>query len=342
MAWSESELKFVKGADASISQWIGISYDELIKVVELLNKVPPSQGGPAKPIPLPNKHDPLLGFSPMAILGDFFQAIEKFQQTQFGSLTDRGVLTPSSATLLRLANLASPGDGSLYAVEGTKRARALTIANGENGIVGDVGGGVKGERKAWQQLKRYFDESLLKPMAWSAGPSSWAPMKFTDKAGVTHQLEKMIEGVQRKGMRVPQSNKPETKTRRNASGGTETTEYWRGVSWCGIFANWTWQAAGVGTKWQMGVGPTLNGTKVEPSTNLAALSPGDIVIKKGGEVHHALVAVVKPGAKEFLTIDGNTYEAGMDQTVARHSISAGDISYFYSMDSALNGGKAAY
>ncbi|MET0605669.1 MAG: hypothetical protein ABWZ80_04390 [Beijerinckiaceae bacterium] len=342
MGWSSSDLKFVKGADASISQWIGISYDELIKVVELLNKVPPGKGGPTTPIPLPNKHDPLLGFSPMAILGDFFKAIEKFQTAQFGSLTDRGVLTPSSATLLRLANLATPGDGSLYAVAGTKRAEALRIANNENELVGDVGGGTRGERKAWTQLKRYFDESLLRPLPWSSGKSSWAPLKFTDKAGVTHQLETMLEGVQRKGMRVPQSNKAEVKTRRNARGETETYEYWRGVSWCGIFANWAWQAAGVGTKWQMGVGPTVNGVKVAASSNVAALSPGDIVIKKGGEVHHALVAVVKPGGKDFLTIDGNTYEAGMDQTVARHSISAGDISYFYSMDSALAGGKAAF
>jgi hypothetical protein len=292
--------------------------------VSLLNRIPASQGGPDSPLGTPLKGDPLLQFAPDKRLTS---AIEKFQTTHFGSVIAGGWVGPSSATFYRMLMLGMPGDGSIRAIEGTRRAKVLTLANAEVGIVGDPSGAR--ERRRWDRLKTYFDESLATPIMWQAKPTAGMPMKFTDLAGVTHQLSQMLDGVRLANRRVPQSNKPEQK---------DGKDFWRGISWCGIFANWIWGSAGLGTKWQLGVGPSSSGARIGISSNVAALMPGDIVVKKGGEVHHALVSCVRPGGKEFETIDGNTAEAGVGQTVARHMIRASDVRYFYSMDSVATNG----
>lgn len=345
-----SKLEFASGRD--LRAWVGLTgsneADDVALVVDLLNKVPASQGGPDKPLAAPRKGDPLLGFS-TSWLGE---AIQKFQRAQFGSLTYSGTIGPSSATLYRLIALAGDGsvrpgdgsvrigdgsvrlgdgsvrsgdgsvrlgDGSVHPIEGSKRAEVLKIADAEVGLVGDTP--VARERRNWQRLRMYFDESLALPIAWNAKPNSAFPMKVTDSAGTTHQLSQMLDGVRLARRRVPQSQVPENGT------------FWRGVSWCGIFANWAWTKAALGTKWQANQGPTRGGVEVPRSNNLAALMPGDIVVMKGMTVHHALVARVRPGGREFETIDGNTEEAGEDQTVARHMTKADNVSYFYSMDS---------
>lgn len=320
------KLEFASGPD--LRSGVGMvgsnEYEDVALVVALLNRIPASQGGPDAPLGTPQKGDPLLKFAPDSRL---IAAIEKFQKTQFGAVVAGGYVGPSSATLLRMMALATPGDGAILAIKGSLRAKVLEVADAEVGIVGDAPGAR--ERRRWERLKTYFDESLKTPIAWQVKPNPGLPMKYTDKAGTTHQLGQMLDGVRLANRRVPQSNKPEVK---------DGKEFWRGISWCGIFANWVWGGAGLGTKWQLGVGPSGGTARIEPSANFSALMPGDMVVKKGGEVHHALVSRVRPGGKEFETIDGNTAEAGVDQTVARHMIRLEEVRYFYSMDSVAMSG----
>lgn len=336
-AWDRATLRFVTGPDVVVSQWTNVAHTDLVALVDLLNKAQARLGGPTNPIVLPNPNDPLLSFNPGLVIQPVLSAVRELQMRMFGRVIGDGEILPSSAFVLKLANMAAGGDGTTWAVDGSARARAIKAASAEHHAVGDFGPIVyTRERKNWMRLKEYFDFALTTPRAWSARPSPSMPLKFTCPDGIVRVTDPLLNGVKLMGMRVPQSQRPEITT--DKDGGTK--EYWRGTSWCGIFAVWAWRQAGLDAKW--GYGPMLGGVNLPTSTDLDFLLPGDIVLMKGKENHHAMVAGISADGKEFLTVDGNSGDPTGGQTILHKRSERAEVAGFYSVDTVMSGGAIAY
>ena len=134
------------------------------------------------------------------------------------------------------------------------------------GRVSDLVLDADGNRAGWKRLKQYFDEAVQgwKPDAWQGRGS----IRFGKE---TIRLTN-LDGVQKPRLRVIQGeSKPS------------------GVSWCGIFATWVWRQSGLGqAQWVQGVGVRNNGVKLV--NEKTGFQVGDIIVIRGGEVHHAIVA----------------------------------------------------
>ncbi len=72
------------------------------------------------------------------------------------------------------------------------------------------------------------------------------------------------------------------------------------ISWCGIFATWVLQQAGLPVKWRVGQGITVL-QKIGGSQGLQA---GDVAILKGEKVHHFVVAGID--GKIVRSVNGNS------------------------------------
>ncbi len=328
-SWPKSELKFAKSIGGGVSRWGTLEMSDLLALAEALATVPPHLGGPSGPIPLPNPKDPLLSFNPALAADALFAALHAFQQQQFGKVIEPDAVTAGSRTMLKLANLASGHGGDLWAIKGTPREKAIQAASDEGQLVGDVGYLDYGsERRDWQRLQMYFDESLEIQQLWSQKHTKLYPLHYKAPDGVFRTLGTRLDGVRIKGMRIPQKT-------RAANNEKPHEEDWPGVHWCGIFANWCWRKAGAETKWRMGDGPVAGNRTIPTESDISRLLPGDIVVMKGKSIHHALVACIDANGKSFRSIDGNSTEHGIGQTVGHKLREIGDIRYFIPMAGAV-------
>lgn len=283
--------------------------DDVVTIQSMLNSVPPGSGGPAPALATDGKCGPL------TVAG-----IRKFQNTQFGSADGR--VDVGQRTLARLQTFdqgAGPGavpvaggvvppqivtpPGFLPPKSDQPPNPALSIPSGLSPLrrkileiamaeavpepavtdLKTIRDGNQTVRAGWKRLKQYFDE----------GVEGWTEQKWKDKA--------TYDGVRIPGARVPQPGRS-------------------GVSWCGIFATWVVQQAGVQTQWRNGVGPT--GLKPIFSRDCR---PGDIaVIAK--DVHHFIVA--SPTADQIITINGNSD----NQSILVKPRPLSSVVYFYSVE----------
>lgn len=272
-------------------------------IQELLNGVPPGNGGPVPRLDVDGACGPLT-----------IGAIRTFQTTRFGPPVDARV-DPGQRTLealngsspnrstgtssgpgvpppLRLPTLpktpATPTGGPT-SVQGLRK-RIVEIATAEAtptpGKVSDLvtmiePGTQKTVRAGWKQLQRYFDE----------GVDGWTPNHWKDP--------QTLAGVQIPGKRVPQP-------------GTS------GVSWCGIFATWVVQQAGLDVKWRVGVGVT----SLEKRSD-KLIQVGDIAVMQGEKVHHCIPIAID--GTTMTTVNGNSD----NQSILIKPYSLNKLWYYY-------------
>lgn len=275
-------------------------------VSELINGIPVNQGGPDGNV---GASQPANGPNP-----DLIAAIDKFQKKHFG--WSKGRLGRESATLYKLYQLSSAGDGghaSITVIPGGKRQEVIDEARKWIGKVGDHG--ATKERRGWDILQKIFDETMLGGMNWQ-GPKK----KYHSEAADADYMVTPMEGLKTPGMRIPQDDEG------------------RGLNWCGIFATWSWRNKGIDVKWKKGTGggPTLAGAAkpIPTSTNFRALMPGDIcAIPKG--THHFLIVSVSSDFKSVGSVDGNTLWQEIEEFKegSPHSHKVADLTNFYSLDS---------
>lgn len=283
-------------------------YPDVKLVTDLLNAVPPIQGGPKSPVSAPDiANTPGAPEGLIAALGDF-------QQKQFWKRLKR--VNPDSATFYRLLSYQNKGpiigapNGHRVKIGWCAGIMAAANPISDQGLVV-----AKDKRKGGDVLRRIFEESVENP------PNFADPAKYPYQKDDEHRYKiTNLDGVQVAGMRISQ----------DATG--------LGINWCGIFANWIWQmATEMNFKWRLGQGPVIGGKVIKPSTKLEALAPGDIAIRKEKNpkkklVHHFVVCAMSPDGKEIQTVDGN---AGDYQQILFRKYSIDDIQYFYSFDTAL-------
>lgn len=272
-------------------------------IQELLNGVAAAKGGPLPPLDVDGACGPLT-----------VEAIRRFQTARFGPPVDARV-DPGQRTLEALngastspsnGSSSSPGvpppllrptlptlpkapTGATTNAQGL-RSRIVEIATAEAtpapGKVSDLvtmvePGTQKIVRAGWRQLQRYFDE----------GVDGWTPNHWKDP--------QTLAGVQIPGKRVPQQG---------------TT----GVSWCGIFATWVLQQAGLPVKWRVGVGVT---TLEKRSDKL--IQVGDVAVMQGDKVHHCIPVAIN--GTTMTTVNGNSDNQSI--LIKQHSLS--NLWYYY-------------
>lgn len=156
-------------------------------------------------------------------------------------------------------------------------APGMGIVSDRDTVVEQLNGSSRTVRRGWKNLKAIFDDTV---------------------AGWTEQHWKApgyLDGVKLPGRRVPQQ-------------GTD------GVSWCGIFATWCWQKAGMPVKWRAGIGPTA-GTKV---TGNAGIRRGDICVQ-AAKSHHFVV--VDDLGDTLMGVNGNSdWQSILLKPMARSSV----------------------
>ncbi len=142
----------------------------------------------------------------------------------------------------------------------------------------------QGRRAGWERLKNYFDESV---QGWTQ--QSWQGRGKILVNGDWVEIS-YLQGVQTPTYRVPQPSKP------------------TGVSWCGIFAAWVLRKSGLDdVRWVVGSG--IVGKKVKIVAGGEGFSVGDVIVIKGGEIHHAIVSGmpdIYEGGGSLETINGNS------------------------------------
>lgn len=259
-------------------------------VQDLLNGVSLAAGGPMPRLDVDGACGPLT-----------VGAIRNFQTVRFGPPTDARV-DPGQRTLEALNETSgTPGPPPTLPlptaptptrpvdVQGLRK-RIVDIASAEAtpvpGKVSDLvtmiePGSQKMVRAGWRQLQRYFDE----------GVDGWTRDKWKDPA--------TLAGVQIPGKRVPQQ-------------GTS------GVSWCGIFATWVLQQAGLDVKWRVGVGITTLEKRSDKS-----LQVGDVAVMKGDKVHHCIPIAIS--GTTMTTVNGNSDNQSI--LIKQHSLDA--VWYYY-------------
>jgi hypothetical protein len=206
------------------------------------------------------------------------------------------------------------------------REKIVEIAREEaspppHGKVSDLVLDGNGHRAGWPRLKQYFDEAVE---GWLANPRQWegrGEIKLTPSSPTSTIL--YLDGIRKPLHRVPQG-----------------TSKISGISWCGIFATWVLQQAGLKkAKWVNSVG--ISGNGVSRVDGRDGIQVGDVIVIRGGEVHHAIVAELPSIYDEdavgnldtsIVTINGNS----TNQSIRIHSeYRLQDVSYFYKVPDAV-------
>lgn len=172
------------------------------------------------------------------------------------------------------------------------------------GKVSDLVTDEKGRRAGWENLKSYFDGAVK---GW--GPQNWESRGKILNGGVWKDVT-ALQGIQVPTYRVPQPSKPS------------------GVSWCGIFASWVWKNSGLSdVQWVVGTG--ITGSRVQLVMQSSGFTIGDVVVFKGDEVHHAIVAEMPAyycGDDTLRTINGNS---GAQSIEIHRRFRAPNVAYYY-------------
>lgn len=153
------------------------------------------------------------------------------------------------------------------------------------GKVSDWVRDAEGNRAGWRILKSYFDEAVS---GWSE--QSWKIRGEITLSSGERKTITNLQGVQIPTYRMPQKSKPS------------------GASWCGIFAAWVLRKAGLHVFWEVGMG--ISGPKVVKVPGNQGFARGDVLVFKGGEVHHAIFMDenhnIYGGDGSIGTINGNS------------------------------------
>ncbi len=129
---------------------------------------------------------------------------------------------------------------------------------------------------------------------------------------------------------------------------SELLKSWRpgNTDWCGIFATYSYQLAGVNTTWSWGVG--LTGSSVKKfwpydqafknsrSAFEASIRPGDIAAISAKQ-HHFIVVSTEPASGAMHTVDGNQ-ELGRIKARSDHKLS--EVVAYYTPTVNAGGGTA--
>ena len=202
----------------------------------------------------------------------------------------------------------------------TLRDKIVEIAREEAspppfGKVSDLVLDSEGNRAGWQRLKQYFDEAVE---GWASDPnkcSGRGEIKLLTAPKLT--TISFLDGIKKPMDRVPQGKSKLS-----------------GVSWCGIFATWVLRQAGLNkTKWVADRGIRGNGVELVNLTK--GFQVGDVIVIRGGEVHHAIVAELPSIYDEdtagnpdttIVTVNGNS----TNQSIRVHGeYKLSDVAYFY-------------
>ncbi len=160
------------------------------------------------------------------------------------------------------------------------REKIVSIASG---LVNQIGGGQgpDGKLKGWDLLKKIFEEAAPGLI------SQWTP----NRVAALQQGMWIIAGQDDKG---------------NKDGGTYNETY--GIMWCGVFATWVLQQAGLQVNWvnQQIMGPPSEIIRIYSATqdDRDKLIPGDIGVLTHRQ-HHFIVIGWKPKSKRVDTVEGN-------------------------------------
>lgn len=168
---------------------------------------------------------------------------------------------------------------------------AMSQASPEPGVVSDlrtivetINGQNRTVRAGWRQLKRYFDEAVE---GWSEG--NWTPVAL-------HGIQTPGSRIPLDGMKYEPPNRP-------------------GVSWCGIFATWVLQQAGLPVRWRRFSG-VIGVPKISGS---AGMQPGDIAVQTN--THHFIVTGIQ--GNQVMSINGNSdFQSILVKPQQRSSIQA--------------------
>lgn len=239
------------------------------------------------------------------VCGTFSQLLE---MTVAGKTVRNPQLHPASFQKL---NQYDAGNAAIIEDEGleTFRKKVVQIAlaearTGVKGAVSDLDTVQEGGRQVRRGWRR-LQEYI------DAAVEGWTQQQWNDKRN--------LEGLQVPGKRLP--------------AGTE------GLHWCGIFAVWCWMQAGIHARFRLGNG---GGPNVPTSDDVDFVRPGDIVVLKGGLIHHFVVTEVNAAKRTFTSVNGNS---DAQSVLVKADIPFGDpfdqdekkgVRYYYSLASALN------
>lgn len=172
------------------------------------------------------------------------------------------------------------------------------------GKVSDLKTDSSGNRAGWQSLKSYFDDVV---QGWNE--QKWSMRGKIMVAGGWRDIS-YLQGVQVPTYRVPQPSKPS------------------GVSWCGIFATWVLKKAGItDATWVVGKG--IVSGRVRLVMGGSGFDVGDVVVLKGGEIHHAIVSEMPTyycDDDSLQTINGNS---GAQSIEVHRKWLAKNVGYYY-------------
>jgi hypothetical protein len=154
-------------------------------------------------------------------------------------------------------------------------------------------------RFGWQRLKQYFEEACN-----NVSSNYWKQKGQYKGAEIT-----FLDGVRLYDMRVPQKD-------------YNTGSWLGGVQWCGIFATWCWRQAGMNVKWMW---PAPSGVKPRQDKTPQI---GDIVILKGGLVHHFILINKQGDNGNWITVNGNSDY----QSILVKPVDPKNVAYYYSVD----------
>jgi hypothetical protein len=292
--------------------------EDVLKVQKALNNIPTAQGGQGMAggrgklaengFCLVDKQT--ARYSEQNFMYDqTLLAICKFQMHHFKCIS--GQINPDSVTWATMQRLLGNANGgpqaftvdwlSAVTTQGRAEIARKGLAEAAPDPVSDQGRAPGAPRKGGDILKNYFDKATRGAINWTAR-GKIKPMGKGDWIEITN-----LEGVMKSTYRIPQGeSKPS------------------GTSWCGIFATYILQQAGLPVYWQMGTGLCTRNQRLPVFTDLSLLSQGDVVVMKGDEVHHAIY--LNDVGNKLHVVEGNTNN---QRVIESTRWNRSDIAYFY-------------
>lgn len=295
----------------------GLNWAHDVKTVcDSLNSLAEELGGSARQPLVP----PVVQ-NPTAIVNvtGLSEAIQRFQKKRGLPVTGR--IEPGSPAMMQLSGLTEVSRPDELA---DLRQRIISTARRYVGKIGDnltAAEAVEtgGLRRGWEIMQRMFDDTLATKRDWESpgkglflGPNG--PVYITNK-----------EGLQQRRMRVPTFGlKPSAVLLHQLGLNTDGNG---GISWCGVFAFWTWRLCGLDVKW-----PPQSGGNTLPLRNqgFEAMQPGDIAVIPTNVHHFMVTKSPKETGNVVDSIDANAADQQVIEYTGHHKLST--IRGYYSLE----------
>jgi len=105
-----------------------------------------------------------------------------------------------------------------------------------------------------------------------------------------------------------------------------------GIHWCGIFATWVLNRAGIPVRWRTRVGPIVShGASELPLAGFQdkAATVGDICILKGEAVHHVIPTTAPDALGDYELVAGNTPVTSTMRVVRKSHENVRNLRYYF-------------